>query len=105
MWRRSLARYSPFRAPFGRGEILGSGSTMRTGGSDAGRSGASRPRLADVGGELLARDVRGGLHPVLRLRQDGVHVAGHALRVDDDEPGVAVVEDLAQRLEVVAAHR
>ena len=44
------------------------------------------------------------LHPALRLRHRGRHPTGHLLRVDHDQAGVALVEDLAQRLEVAAAH-
>ena len=49
----------------------------------------------------MSVDLRTDLVAVSYARADAV---GHVGAVDDDETGVTLIEDLAERLEVVAAH-
>ena len=67
-------------------------------------AGLRRQGLPDVRRELLHRDVGALLLPVLRAAHGVRDAVGHVGVVDDDQAGVALVEDLAQHLEVVAVH-
>ena len=87
-----MGRARPGRAPARSGWIQATGA--RAGGL----------RVAHLGRELLGVHARGLGDRPRRARGVGADLVGHLGRVDDDQPRVAPVDDLAERLEVVAVH-